>query len=146
MDQEPFKIELFVFPDGTSVEMMVFDRPRRAAASRPVAPSCCAPPPPPLEPRQDQACPVCGSGLVYPEDWERSGTARWTLHLRCPECETRRVVTVGRAAVERINRSLHEAARTLARETERLTRRNFEEEAERIADALRRDLILPMDF
>jgi len=59
------------------------------------------------------------------------------MHLRCPECETRRAVTVGRAAVERINRSLHEAARTLARETERLTRRNFEEEAERIADALR---------
>ena len=37
-------------------------------------------------------------------------------------------------------------AQALAREVERMVRRNFEEEAERIVDALERDLIQPMDF
>ncbi len=66
--------------------------------------------------------------------------------LRCPECETRREVTVGRTMIERINHSLQHSTRELARETERFMRRNFEEEAERIIAALERDLILPMDF
>ena len=91
-------------------------------------------------------CPVCGSRLVYPVDWERSGDAAWTLQLRCPECETRREVTLGRASVEHFNRELYQGAQAMAREAERLSRRNFEEEVERIVVALERDLIQPMDF
>ena len=34
----------------------------------------------------------------------------------------------------------------MAREAERLSRRNFEDEVERIVAALERDLIQPMDF
>ena len=161
MRDESYKIELFVFPDGTSVEMIVFDAGRRRrGAATPAAPAvqhaerrparqrpapCCAPPPPREDP-DAHTCPVCGSRLVYPVDWERSGDAAWTLQLRCPECETRREVTLGRASVEHFNRELYHGAQAMAREAERLSRRNFEDEVERIVVALERDLIQPMDF
>ncbi len=157
MSDEGYKIELFVFPDGTSVEMIVFDayarRPRAAAPARrarttanKTAPAPCCVPAPPHEDPEAHACPVCGSLLVYPTDWERAGDSAWTLQLRCPECETRREVTLGRASVEHFNRELYQGAQAMAREAERLSRRNFEDEAERIVAALERDLILPMDF
>jgi ribosomal protein S27E len=153
---DKFKIELFVFPDGTSVEMMVFDetRLRRAAPAAKAAPAataplppCAAPPPPPLEERVEaHKCPVCGGALVYPIDWDRTGPSAWTLDLRCPDCETRREVTLGRASVEQLNRALYLGAQALAREADRMVRRNFEDEVDRIVTALERDLILPMDF
>jgi hypothetical protein len=152
---EKFKIELFVFPDGTSVEMMVFDG-TRARHAAPVAkaapaataplPSCAVPPPPPKEDLEAHKCPVCGGTLVYPMDWDRSGPTAWTLDLRCPDCETRREVTLGRASVEQFNRELYFGAQALAREVDQMSRRNFEDEVDRIVVALRRDLILPMDF
>jgi DNA-directed RNA polymerase subunit RPC12/RpoP len=157
---QSYKIELFVFPDGTSVEMIVFDADRRRDTSAPAstasrartagvpktAPAPCRVPPPPREDPDAHTCPVCGSRLVYPVDWERLGDAAWTLQLRCPECETRREVTLGRASVERINRELYHGAQAMAHEAARMTRRNFEDEAERIVAALERDLIQPMDF
>jgi hypothetical protein len=154
---ENFKIELFIFPDGTSVELMVFDRVRahRAAGpttatakpTRPAPPPCCAPPPAtPGEDPEAHVCPVCGSDLVYPIDWDRSGPASWVLILRCPECETRREVRLGRASVEQFNRELYFGAQALAREADQMMRRNFEDEVQRIVTALERDLILPMDF
>jgi hypothetical protein len=152
---EKYKIERFIFPDGTSVELMVFDglRDRRSPAQTttavpptPATSPCCVPPPPCREDDEAHACPVCGSDLVYPVDWDRSGRSSWTLHLRCPECETRREVTLGRASVEQLNRELYFGAQALAREAEQMTRRNFEDEVERIVAALERDLILPMDF
>jgi len=161
---EKFRIELFVFPDGTSVEMMVFDATRRRSAapaprSAPkaapktaptaTAPLPCCVPPPPAPSREDpeaHACPVCGSTLVYPLDWDRSSPSSWTLVLRCPECETRREVTVGRSSVEQFNRELYFGAQALAREADQLTRANFADEVDRIVAALERDLILPMDF
>ena len=160
MSAEKFRIELFVFPDGTSVEMMVFDgpRPRRAAPAAKSAPAataplpCCAAPPPPAPPAEEveeveaHKCPVCGGALVYPLDWDRSGAASWTLDLRCPDCETRREVTLGRASVESLNRELYFGAQALAREADQMTRRNFADEVDRIVAALERDLILPMDF
>jgi hypothetical protein len=152
---ERFKIELFVFPDGTSVELMVFDqlRQHRAAQARRSAPAAtaplpsCAPPPPSLlEDLEAHKCPVCGGTLVYPVDWDRSGPSAWTLELRCPDCETRREVTLGRASVEQLNRELYFGAQALAREADQMIRRNFEDEVDRIVTALERDLILPMDF
>jgi len=158
---QSYKIELFVFPDGTSVEMIVFAaNDRRHSVSAPAAPASlaqnataprtapapCRVPPPPHEDPDAHACPVCGSRLVYPLDWERSGDAAWTLQLRCPECETRREVTLGRASVEHINRELYHGAQAMAHEAEQLSRRNFEDEVELIVAALQRDLIQPMDF
>ena len=154
MSHEEYKIELFVFPDGTQVEMIVFDPlSRRRDASqgartrtRTAPAPCCVPPPPPPEDPDARHCPVCRSTLVYPLDWDRSGPASWRLVLRCPECETRREVTLGRASVEEFNRELYHGAQAIARECDLMTRRNFEDEAERIVAALERDLIQPMDF
>jgi DNA-directed RNA polymerase subunit RPC12/RpoP len=154
---EQYKIELFVFPDGSQVELIVFDRPARrhgagaaapaASAPEKTAPALCrVPTPAPADDVDAERCPVCGSRLVYPVDWDRSGPASWTLALRCPECEMRREVTLGRASVEHLNRELYQGAQELARAADRVTRRNFEEEVEKLVAALERDLILPMDF
>ena len=164
---DDYKIELFVFPDGTSLEILVFDgesarrrdgdrthqtgaAPHACAEAQPTAASSCGlcrtPPQAHTDETEAASCPVCGSRLVYPVDWQRSGDASWDVTLRCPECETRRDVTLGRAAVERFNRDLYHGSQTLAREAEHMTRRNFEDEAERITSALQQDLILPMDF
>ena len=91
-------------------------------------------------------CPLCGCTLVYPIDWLRNTEATWNITLRCPNCETQRAVTLEREGVEEFNRELYHGAQALAREAESASRRNFEEEAERIVQALTRDLILPMDF
>ncbi len=159
MGHEDYKIELFVFPDGTQVELIVFDPiARMRGATSPAAPAKAgtrtkaAPAPysvPALAPPEDpdvRRCPVCHSTLVYPIDWDRSGPAAWTLVLRCPECETRREVTLGRASVEDLNRELYYGAQAIARAADTMTRRNFEAEAERIVAALEHDFILPMDF
>lgn len=161
MRNADYKIEVFIFPDGTRVEMIVFDAATRArsatqaaqasagpaeeAPARP-APAPCRVPPPSQEDPDAHHCPVCRSPLVYPLDWDRSGPASWTMILRCPECETRREVTLGRASVEELNRELYQGAQAIAREADRLTRRNFEDEVERMVAALECDLILPMDF
>ena len=156
MSDDKYRIELFIFPDGESVELMVFDKARRSSVSAPAvtapAPAqlppspCCVPPPPPLEDLEAHKCPVCGSELVYPVDWDRSSQISWTLHLRCPECELRREVTLGRASVEQFNRELYFGAQALAKSADQMTRRNFEDEVDRIVAALERDLIQPMDF
>ena len=145
MSHEDYKIELFVFPDGTQVEMIVFDHATRTrGAASPAAPAkastktkaapapCSVPASPSPEDADTHHCPVCRSTLVYPIDWDRSGPASWTLILRCPECETRREVTLGRASVEEFNRELYQGAQAIARAADLMTRRNFEEETERI--------------
>jgi hypothetical protein len=162
---DDFKIELFVFPDGTAVEMMVFDTAGAGSAS-PVspasAPAATTPPrsrcavdhaPEPAAaavatatPAEVNACPVCRGQLVHPVDWERTGDAVWRLRLRCPECESERTVVMGRSEVEQMNRELYHGTQELAREAERVSRHNFEDEARRFVDALRSGQIEPIDF
>lgn len=184
MDDD-YRIELFIFPDGTQVEMIVFDR--RGTGSASTAPASPAPAPSSPEPtpsvappegpspaagttpaatspcRVDRApaapaatatvaveavsvCPVCHGDLVHPVDWRRTSEVAWLVRLRCPECETQRTVEMDRAQVERLNRDLYRGTQALAREAERISRRNFEEEAHRFVEALRTGLIQPIDF
>src|SRR5512136_1153449 len=115
--QDDCRIELFVFPDGTQIEMLVFDRAagrsrrpqtapaqtdaaRRESAAAGVA---GAEAPPLVSGPEARRCPLCHSELVYPVDWRRDGEASWTLVLRCPNCETQRVVAMGRDGVEDFN-------------------------------------------
>jgi hypothetical protein len=158
--------ELFIFPDGTAVEMIVFtpaetsaqassgaERERHACAAdrevRPAAKPTVTQAPPPLGQEPDGAaheCPLCRSDLVYPLDWERNSEAGWNLVLRCPNCETQRRVVLGREGVEAFNREIYLGAKVLAREADSMTRRNFAEEAAKFVEALTLDLILPIDF
>jgi hypothetical protein len=166
MAQDDYRMELFIFPDGTAVEMIVFAQacaalPESSRSTRerdagpaereaqPVARPTATHAPPPVgqEPRgAAHECPLCGSGLVYPLDWERNRAATWNLVLRCPECETQRRVVLGREGVEAFNREIYLGAKVLAQEADAMTRRNFAEEAAKLVEALARDLILPMDF
>lgn len=182
MDHDDFTIELFIFPDGTAVEMIVFDReeagaralpPEGAERARPerardhaqrkatgAEPSVsrdgkaphdqAAPEAPPAAgvacDGDAHVCPLCGGELVHPVDWQRNDEAGWNLRLRCPECETERRVTMDRAGVEALNRRLYNGAQAVAREAEAMTRRNFEDEAAKIVQALAAGLIQPMDF
>ena len=166
-EADDFNTELFIFPDGTAVEIIVVDTQRVTAASRAgsgrtsasASPQGEAPAaarsagreltvvPSPAEPEKDaHVCPVCGSSLVYPIDWTRQDEAAWSLTLRCPECETHRHVLLDRGGVEQFNRELYLGAQAVAREADRMCRSNFEEESARLVEALARDLILPMDF
>ncbi|HSL96133.1 MAG TPA: hypothetical protein VLA35_09495, partial [Thermoleophilia bacterium] len=96
--------------------------------------------------RKPHVCPVCHSELVYPVDWQRTSDTAWRLRLRCPECETERDATLGRADVEEYNRHLYYGSQELAQAAQEISRRNFEEEAAKLVAALEMDLILPMDF
>jgi len=131
-------IERFIFPDGTERDMLVFDH--ESDFAYPVT----APPREAL--RDAHVCPLCGSQLVHPTDWQRIATSAWRITLRCPNCETVRSVTLGRDEVERLNRALYEGTERLARQADQLVRRHFEEEAAKFVTALETDLILPIDF
>ena len=163
---DDYRMELFVFPDGTAVEMIVFaqastpspdsSRPTRDRDAGPAereaqlgAKPTATQAPPPVGQEQGGAaheCPLCGSDLVHPVDWERNSKASWNLVLRCPNCETQRSVVLGREGVEAFNREIYLGSQALAREADSMTRRNFAEESAKLVEALARDLILPMDF
>jgi hypothetical protein len=131
-------IERFTFPDGTQLDMLVFER--ETAASCPDAtPAAQAP-------RESHVCPLCRSPLVHPTEWQRVAIAQWRITLRCPNCETVRTVMLGRDEVERLNRVLYEGTEYLARQADRLVRHHFEEETAKFVAALDCDLILPIDF
>lgn len=149
---DDYRVELFIFPDGMAIEMIVFNQDEDGAQSQPAAvagqvevatteTASCA-----QGEAQVNVCPVRHSPLVYPTDWQRTGSATWELSLRCPNCETQRTITLDREGVERFNKVLYEGSEALARQSEQLTRLHFEEEAERFVSALDEDLILPMDF
>ena len=148
---DDYRVELFIFPDGMAIEMIVFDQDEDGAQPQAAAVAGPAEAMPQAESVAQSGalmnvCPVCHSSLVYPTDWQRTGSATWELSLRCPNCETQRTVTLDREGVERFNKVLYEGSEALARQSEQLTRLHFEEEAERFVRALDEDLILPMDF
>jgi hypothetical protein len=150
--------ERFVFPDGSVVEILVFAcSAGNAAVTRweaRVEGRGRPRPPKPDAPQADGArlaaaptvCSRCGSTFVYPVDWERNREGGWNIRMRCPNCESQTRIVLAREAVEDLNRTLYQQTRTLARQADTLSRRNFEEEAEKLVRALARDLILPMDF
>ena len=152
--------ERFIFPDGSSVEIVVF-RPLRAGADVCAAPAAWTAqaheadaPPAPEPPVADGArlvaapsvCSRCASEFLYPEDWARNRDGDWNILMRCPNCEARVRIVLGREAVEELNRAIYRQTQALARQADTLSRRNFEEEADKLLRALARDLILPMDF
>ena len=166
MGHDDERMELFIFPDGSAVEVIVFapacspsqasSPPARERDAGPTAREATpeakptatqAPPPVGQEPGgAPHECPLCDCELVYPVDWERNSAASWNLVLRCPNCETQRSVILGREGVEAFNREIYLGAKLLAREADSMTRRNFAEEAAKLVEALALDLILPMDF
>ncbi len=100
-----------------------------------------APAPVPLH-----VCPACASDLVYPVEWEESSGTTWTVELRCPNCEWRHQGEFGDEELGHFDDVLNEGTETLLIALRDATRANMEAAVERMIDAIKLDLIEPMDF
>jgi hypothetical protein len=115
-----------------------------------LSPAEAAPAPaqhPAAEPDQDlHVCLGCGSGLVYPVEWEESGPDNWSVLLHCPNCDLHREGIFSQETVEAFDEELDRGADVLAGDYRRLMRANMADEVERFVGALNADAILPEDF
>jgi len=93
-----------------------------------------------------ELCPSCRRDLVYPVDWSPAGPMRWSVALRCPECEWRGGGIFSQEVVDRFDEVLDDGTQAVLDDLELLTRANMEEQVSSFAVALREDLILPEDF
>ena len=91
-------------------------------------------------------CPECGSDFVYPLDWKQSGETRWSVDLRCPECEWHGSGVYDQEVLDRFDIELDAGTSAVIDDLADLTRANMEDEAERFSAAIRGDLVLPEDF
>ena len=91
-------------------------------------------------------CGTCGSGLVYPTEWEEAGTTHWEVTLRCPNCEWAGTGIFEQELVERFDEELDRGTEALIRDLRRLAHANMEDEIERFCTALEDGHIVPEDF
>lgn len=91
-------------------------------------------------------CGRCGSGLVYPVDWDEAGTTQWAVSLRCPECEWQDAGVFDQDVVDRFDEELDQGTRALVRDLKHLMHANMEDEVERFVAALHAGHIEPGDF
>jgi hypothetical protein len=91
-------------------------------------------------------CPSCSSDLVYPVAWEESSGSVWEVERRCPNCEWRQVGEFGDEDLVGFDEALNDGTETLLIALRDTTRANMEAAVERLIDAIKLDLIEPMDF
>jgi hypothetical protein len=91
-------------------------------------------------------CEACGGDLVYPVSWEERSGDTWSIERRCPNCEWRHVGEFDQDAVELFDDVLNEGTEDLLVTLRTFARENMESDVERLIEAIRSDLILPMDF
>jgi hypothetical protein len=129
------KAEDMTEPQKTAkVEASAFSEPREAAARE-------------ARTQEDlHVCPSCDSGLVFPTDWAPAAGRRWTVDLRCPECEWLGGGTYAQPIVDRFDEALDDGTEALLRDLNLLTRANMEEQVDAFVAALNADQILPEDF
>ena len=91
-------------------------------------------------------CLECDSDLVYPVDWTEAGSERWTVSLRCPNCEGVTTGTYGQDQVDAFDVELDAGVEALVRDLNELTRANMAADVERLVAAIHADAVLPEDF
>ena len=91
-------------------------------------------------------CPSCDSELVYPVSWEESSGTSWHIERRCPNCEWRHVGDFDDDHLAGFDEALNEGTESLLITLRDTTRANMEAAVERLIDAIKLDLIEPMDF
>jgi hypothetical protein len=100
----------------------------------------------PAEPLPLHVCPACASDLVYPVAWEEASGSTWHIERRCPNCEWRHVGDFHDDDLGPFDEALNEGTETLLISLRDTTRANMEAAVERLIDAIKLDLIEPMDF
>jgi hypothetical protein len=131
-----------VLPSGKTIEVVYFEDQVAEVAEAVEAVQT-----PLTETVQDlHLCGSCSSDLVYPTEWDESGTAHWEVTLRCPNCEWSGTGVFQQELVERFDEQLDRGTEALVRDLKRLMHANMEDEIERFVQALEHDLILPEDF
>jgi hypothetical protein len=155
MNPDQHNVRRVQLPGGKVIEVVYLDHPRTQSegAARP-APKPKAAQPKPAAPRPTRPqpvrdlhiCPRCASTLVHPVDWAESGPTHWEVLLRCPECHFRETGVFTQLEVDRFDAELDRGTEVLVRDLQQLAHANMSEQVERFVDALRRDLVLPIDF
>lgn len=91
-------------------------------------------------------CPSCDSELVYPVDWAPVDRQRWSVDLRCPDCEWQGGGVYAQEIVDRFDDELDHGTELLLGDLSLLARSNMEDQVERFVSALWAGWILPEDF
>ena len=91
-------------------------------------------------------CPTCASHLVYPTDWAPADRTRWSVELRCPDCEWSGGGVYSQQVVDRFDEALDSGTEQLLDDLTTLAQANMEEQLQRFVSALWADDILPEDF
>lgn len=91
-------------------------------------------------------CPSCASSLVFPTDWAPADRTRWSVELRCPDCEWVGGGVYSQQVVDRFDEALDRGTEQLLDDLTTLARANMEEQLQRFVSALQADHILPEDF
>jgi hypothetical protein len=91
-------------------------------------------------------CPGCASEFVYPVDWAPADRKRWSIALRCPECEWTGGGIHEQEVVDRFDDVLDQATESILDDLKALTQANMLAEVESFAAALHADHVLPEDF
>jgi hypothetical protein len=147
-DEQTHYVKRVLLPSGKTIEVVYF---RETLPVDAIAPEALEAHPatddPPAEPHQDlHMCLECSSDLVYPVQWEESGTENWSVLLHCPNCDVYREGIFTQDTVELFDEELDRGADALARDYKRLMRANMAEEIERFVGAITAGAILPEDF
>jgi hypothetical protein len=149
-----YRTKKISLPGGRVIEIVYFSEPgegevadaaaeavQRALEAPEDEPADAAAPPQPLH-----VCLACASDLVYPVEWEESSGTSWQVERRCPNCEWRHVGEFGDEALGDFDDALNEGTETLLIALRDTTRANMEAAVELMIDAIKLDLIEPMDF
>jgi hypothetical protein len=91
-------------------------------------------------------CPGCGAEFVYPVDWAPAGRSRWSVYLRCPECEWTGGGVYEQAVVDRFDEALDRATESVLDDLKALAQANMLEQIDGFVAALWADQVLPEDF
>jgi hypothetical protein len=143
-DEQTHYVKRVQLPSGKTIEVVYFRESTPLDAGQNVAPLTQEPP---AEPHQElHVCLDCSSDLVYPVQWEESGSENWSVLLHCPNCDVYREGVFSQDTVEVFDEELDRGADALARDYKRLMRANMSEEIDRFVGALTADAILPEDF
>src|SRR4029450_10983455 len=122
-DEQTHYVKRVVLPSGKTIEVVYFKEagePERPSTDPVGAVKPYTEPPPP-EPHHDlHVCMECSSELVYPVQWEESGTENWAVLLHCPNCDVYRDGIFSQETVECFDEELDRGADALALDYKRL--------------------------